>query len=60
MGGLILNLLGHVPEEGETVRFQGLEFRTERVQGRRIGSVRITRFVDVDSDVPGAVNEAHQ
>jgi hypothetical protein len=30
------------------------------VQGRRIGSVRITRFVDVDSDVPGAVNEAHQ
>ena len=37
VGGLILNLLGHVPDEGETVRFQGLEFRTERVQGRRIG-----------------------
>jgi putative hemolysin len=60
VGGLILNLLGHVPEEGETVRFQGLEFRTERVQGRRIGSVRITHFAEVDSDVPDAVNEAHQ
>jgi CBS domain containing-hemolysin-like protein len=59
VGGLILNLLGHVPEEGETVRFQGLEFRTERVQGRRIGSVRITRRADVESDTPGAVDPAH-
>ena len=41
VGGLMLNLLGHVPEQGETVRFQGLEFRAERVQGRRIVSVRI-------------------
>ena len=45
VGGLIFNLLGHVPEEGEMVRFEGLEFRTERVQGRRIASVRITRVV---------------
>ena len=28
VGGLVFNLLGHVPEAGETVRFQGLEFRT--------------------------------
>jgi CBS domain containing-hemolysin-like protein len=55
VGGLILNLLGHVPEEGETVRFQGLELRTERVQGRRIASVRITRLAEADSDAAGAV-----
>ncbi len=42
VGGLVFNALGHVPEEGECVKFQGLEFRTERVQGRRIVSVRIT------------------
>jgi CBS domain containing-hemolysin-like protein len=54
VGGLILNLLGHVPDEGETVRFQGLELRTERVQGRRIASVRISRLAEVDSDAPGA------
>ncbi len=42
VGGLVFNLLGHVPVEGETVRFQGLEFCTERVQRRRIVSVRIT------------------
>jgi putative hemolysin len=41
VGGLVFNLLGHVPEEGECVRFQGLEFRTERVKGRRIVSVHI-------------------
>jgi putative hemolysin len=41
VGGLVFNLLGHVPDEGECVRFQGLEFRTERVQGRRIVSVHI-------------------
>jgi putative hemolysin len=46
VGGLVFNLLGHVPEEGESVRFQGLEFRTERVKGRRIVSVEIRRVAD--------------
>jgi CBS domain containing-hemolysin-like protein len=43
VGGLVFNLLGHVPDPGEAVRFEGLELRTERVQGRRIVSVLITR-----------------
>jgi putative hemolysin len=43
VGGLLFNLLGHVPEEGETVCFQGLEFRAERVQGHRIVSVYVRR-----------------
>jgi magnesium and cobalt exporter, CNNM family len=55
VGGLVFNLLGHVPEEGETVRFQGLELRTERVQGRRIASVRITRLPETDPDTAPAV-----
>ena len=42
VAGLVFNLLGHVPDAGETVRFQGLEFRAERVDGRRIASVVIT------------------
>ncbi len=57
VGGLVLNLLGHVPEEGEVVGFDGVEFRTEHVQGRRIASVRITRRAtadDVDQDHPVA------
>jgi putative hemolysin len=50
VGGLVFNLLGHVPDEGETVRFQDLEFRTERVQGRRIVSVRISHAPPTDAD----------
>jgi CBS domain containing-hemolysin-like protein len=42
VGGLMFNLLGHVPVEGESVAFQSLEFRAERIQGRRIRVVRIT------------------
>jgi CBS domain containing-hemolysin-like protein len=43
VGGLMLDLLGHVPAEGESVVFDGHQLIAERVQGRRIGRVRITR-----------------
>ena len=42
VGGLVFDALGHVPIEGECVRVNGFEFCAERVQGRRIVSVRIT------------------
>ncbi|MDQ1394684.1 MAG: magnesium and cobalt exporter, family, partial [Acidimicrobiaceae bacterium] len=41
VGGLIYGLLGHVPIEGESVDFEGLQLIAERVQGRRIGRVRV-------------------
>jgi CBS domain containing-hemolysin-like protein len=44
VGGLVFNALGHVPIEGECARVSGLEFCAERMQGRRIVSVRITRL----------------
>jgi putative hemolysin len=43
VGGLVYNLLGHVPTEGEAVDFDGHRLRAEKVQGRRIGRVRITK-----------------
>jgi CBS domain containing-hemolysin-like protein len=42
VGGLVFGLLGHVPTEGESVDFDGHHLTAERVQGRRIGRVRIT------------------
>ena len=57
VGGLVFNLLGHVPDEGETVRFQQLEFRTERVQGRRIVSV-VIRPVPSEGEPSGPPAEA--
>lgn len=42
VGGLVFNLLGHVAAEGESVSYDGRVLRAEKVQGRRIGRVRIS------------------
>jgi CBS domain containing-hemolysin-like protein len=49
IGGLLFNLVGGVPREGQQVEFQGLRLRAERVQGRRIGRVRIHRLPPPES-----------
>jgi CBS domain containing-hemolysin-like protein len=43
VGGLMLGLLGSIPEEGEKVSYQNLRFTAEQVNGRRISKVLITR-----------------
>lgn len=42
VGGLLYSLLGHVPSEGEAAHVAGHTLTAERVQGRRIGRVRIS------------------
>jgi CBS domain containing-hemolysin-like protein len=49
IGGLLFNLVGGVPREGQEVEFMGLRLRAERVQGRRIGRVRIHRLTPPES-----------
>jgi CBS domain containing-hemolysin-like protein len=51
VGGLVFFTLGHVPEEGECVTVEGLEFCAERVQGRRIVSVLINRVPPADDSL---------
>ena len=61
IGGLLFNLVGRVPAEGQEVDVQGLRLRAERVQGHGVGRVRIHR---VDSrrrderEDPGGDEEA--
>jgi CBS domain containing-hemolysin-like protein len=43
VAGLMYSLLGAVPTQGETVEFGNLSFTAERVQGRRIAKIIITR-----------------
>jgi putative hemolysin len=50
VGGLMYSLLGHVPVEGESAQSDGHRLVAERVQGRRIGRVRI-------APVPAEVGE---
>jgi CBS domain containing-hemolysin-like protein len=43
VGGLVLELAGRVPEEGETFDHDGLVFTAYSVQGRRVAKVRVSR-----------------
>jgi CBS domain containing-hemolysin-like protein len=53
VGGLVFGLTGRVPAIGETVQYDSLEFKTERVTGRRIQKVVITKL----PSAPGAEEE---
>jgi len=44
VSGLVFNIAGHVPVEGETVYYDDIALRTERVQGNRILSVTVRRI----------------
>jgi putative hemolysin len=44
IGGLLLSELGRVPTEGECVEVDGWQLTAQRVQGRRIGRVRLHRL----------------
>ena len=48
VGGLLLHVLGHVPTNGESADVAGWRLTAERVQGRRIGRVRLTRIAGPD------------
>jgi CBS domain containing-hemolysin-like protein len=44
VGGLIFELTGRVPKEGEEVKLKNLNFKVEKVTGRRISKVLITKL----------------
>ncbi|MDH3891339.1 MAG: hemolysin family protein [candidate division Zixibacteria bacterium] len=43
VGGLIYDLVGSVPSEGQKVRWHQIEFELERIEGQRILSVTVKR-----------------
>jgi CBS domain containing-hemolysin-like protein len=55
VAGLVLGLFGRIPRQGEEITAEGLCFRAEEVQGRRIATVLITRVDAVPVDVEGVV-----
>jgi putative hemolysin len=44
VGGLVFDKLGHVPTEGESVDVDGVRLTAEKVQGRRINRVRVSKL----------------
>ncbi len=53
IGGLVLAAAGHIPSEGETVDVDGHLLVAEKVEGRRIGSVRIVTATGVPHRLVG-------
>jgi CBS domain containing-hemolysin-like protein len=43
VGGMITELLGHVPEPGEHIEIEGVRFEVLAANGRRVDEVRISR-----------------
>jgi CBS domain containing-hemolysin-like protein len=48
VGGLMYGLLGTIPSEGQSVALQGWCFTAEKVQGRRVTKVLVTRAAPKD------------
>jgi putative hemolysin len=48
VAGLVLDILGHIPDEGEECRIDGLTFTAEVIKGRRIDTVLITRDPNIE------------
>jgi Mg2+/Co2+ transporter CorC len=55
VGGLVYSRLNHVPVEGETVEVAGWRLTAQRIQGRRIGRVRMSRVTAGDEGMVGGV-----
>jgi putative hemolysin len=54
VGGLLTNILGRIPTEGEWVEVDGLRMVAERVQGNRIGRIRIVPRRDSSTGAEGS------
>ena len=56
VGGLLMDLLDHIPEEGESVHvsFGGLKFEPTVIGERRVEKVRCTREPEAEPEgIPG-------
>ncbi len=54
VGGLVFGLSGRVPAQGERVKFDSVEFETEKVTGRRVQKVLVRKLATAAEDEGGA------
>ncbi len=52
LGGLLFSLMEHVPEQGESVEYEGWRFTVLALDGRRIEQVRIERVTVPTTEEP--------
>ena len=52
IGGYVFGILGHEAAVGERVVTEGVEFVVEKLEGRRIKTIRATRLSSLTEDAP--------
>jgi putative hemolysin len=57
VGGLLTNVLGRIPTEGESVVVDGIRLVAERVEGNRIGRIRIVPTPRPPGEAPDTEQE---
>jgi len=50
LGGLVMTVLGRLPEPGDEVDVPGVRLRVERMDGRRVESIRVTALEPDDGE----------
>jgi putative hemolysin len=53
VAGLLYGLLGAVPTQGETVSIDNVTLTAEKVQGRRIAKILVTRIEGQAEEIEG-------
>ena len=56
VAGFLLEVLGHIPEEGEEIEYENLHIRIIEMRDLKIETVRVTRIATEDSDGNDATN----
>ena len=55
IGGLVTNILGHMPKRGETLQMEGLHFRILRSTSRRVHLLEVMPMADVKIEATDVV-----
>jgi CBS domain containing-hemolysin-like protein len=58
-GGFMMNMLGHVPEEGAEVTYGGYRFRVDRMVGRKVSVLEIAP-VEAETTAAGRTGEGRE
>jgi CBS domain containing-hemolysin-like protein len=51
IGAFLLEQLGHIPVDGESVRVHGIEFTVEQIADRVIDRIRVKRMPPTNNEV---------
>ena len=56
LGGFVFNLFGKIPQKGEKISYNNVEFTIERIDGRKIKRIKVRKVHDTKTENVAEVN----